>query len=109
MNGNKDRGMMKWAPYKSLIEQEDALSRAKKIKEKVKKPELSPDVEEEINRILVEYHNQEVKVTYWKDGFIYEEVGQITSIDPTFHQLRINRKLIDFVSLVNIEEIEQSF
>ena len=27
-----DRGMMKWAPYKSLIEQESALSKAKKEK-----------------------------------------------------------------------------
>ena len=46
-----DRGMKKWAPYKSLIEQTDSSRELDSRSDKVDKPTLIPDEEERINYI----------------------------------------------------------
>ena len=55
-----ERGMKKWAPYKSLNEQEHYLNKLHKDNEKVEKPKISSDAAEEINEILVNYHGEEL-------------------------------------------------
>ena len=54
-----DRGMKKWAPYKSLIEQDVYLNKMKKEKEKISKPIISSEEAENINEILTNYHGEE--------------------------------------------------
>ena len=54
-----DRGMKKWAPYKSLVEQEKYLKKAHDDNEKIERPILSSDEMEEINEKLVNYSNEE--------------------------------------------------
>ena len=51
-----ERGMKKWAPYKSLNEQEDYLNKLHKKQEKVERPRISSDEADNINEILVNYH-----------------------------------------------------
>ena len=62
-----DRGMKKWAPYKSLNEQWSTLDQIKKeeIKEK---PKISNEKAEEINDILVNYEGQELTIRYFRKG-----------------------------------------
>ena len=48
-----ERGMKKWAPYKSLNEQEDYLKKLHKKQEKVERPSISSDEADNINEILV--------------------------------------------------------
>ena len=63
-----DRGMKKWAPYKSLIEQEKYLNKAKQNSEKETRPQISSDEAELINEILVNYHGEELEILYWRNG-----------------------------------------
>ena len=51
--------MKKWAPYKSLNEQEDYLKKLHNKQEKVERPSLSSDEADNINEILVNYHGEE--------------------------------------------------
>lgn len=90
------RGMKKWAPYKALVEQTDALRDLERNKEPRERPILSPDQEEEINEILVNYHGQYVKATYWKNHKIYEFCGIISKIDVVNRQLifQENKKVL---------------
>lgn len=81
-----DRGIKKWAPYKALVEQGYALNNLMSSKEKVDKPHISSDKAEEINEVLVNYHNQEVNISYWRNGYLYKEKTTI-SIDA------FNRKI----------------
>ena len=50
-----DRGMKKWAPYKSLNEQWDTLDALHEREERVERPTISNEVAEEINEKLVNY------------------------------------------------------
>ena len=83
-----DRGMKKWAPYKSLNEQWSTLDRLHQDEEKMEKPQISNEVAEEINEMLVNYHGQELEFYYYKNGYIKKEKSTIKKIDA------FNRKLI---------------
>ena len=82
-----DRGMKKWAPYKTLEEQWSSLDDLKK-EEKKEKPKISNEQAEEINDILVNYHGQELTISFFRNGKVYEEKSTIAKIDA------FNKKLI---------------
>ncbi len=83
-----DRGMKKWAPYKTLEDQWSTLDRLYKSEEKVEKPLISNEVAEEINDKLVNYQGQEYEFYYYKNGRILKEKSTIKKIDA------FNRNLI---------------
>ena len=55
-----DRGMVKWMPYQSLVEQTSFLARMRYEKNKKPRPHISSDRAREINEILVTYEGEEV-------------------------------------------------
>lgn len=83
-----DRGMKKWAPFSSLIEQSTCLEQMRYEKNKISKPLISNERAEKINNVLVRYQGQEVEIKYFYDGYIYLIVTTIKRIDKE------NRKLI---------------
>ena len=76
-----DRGMKKWAPYKTLEDQWSTLDNLYKSEEKVEKPLISNEVAEEINDKLVNYQGQEYEFYYYKNGRILKEKSSIKKID----------------------------
>jgi len=66
-----DRGMKKWAPFASLIEQSTCLEKMRYEKNKIEKPSISSDLAAKINAILLNCVNQSMKVEYFYDGYIY--------------------------------------
>ncbi len=101
-----ERGMKKWAPYKSLVEQEAVLNKAKNNVERVEKPQISNEQAESINEILINYRGERLKVKYYRNYKIHEEEITISRID------NINKKLvltdntsIKFNELINLERI----
>lgn len=76
-----DRGMKKWAPYKSLIEQENFLNNMMNEKGKITKPKLSSEQAEEIDRVLREYHGELLRMRYFKIGYVKEIAQTIKKID----------------------------
>ena len=65
-----ERGMKKWAPYKSLNEQEDYLKKLHNKQEKVERPSISSDEADNINEILVNYRGEELLIEYWRNDKI---------------------------------------
>ena len=92
-----DRGMKKWAPYKSLNEQWSTLDRLHQDEEKVEKPKISNEVAEEINEILVNYHGQELEIYYYKNGYIKKEKSTIKKIDAFNRKLILNNQVIIYL------------
>ena len=76
-----DRGMKKWAPYKTLEDQWSTLDNLYKSEEKVEKPLISNEVAEEINDKLINYQGQEYEFYYYKNGRILKEKSTIKKID----------------------------
>ncbi len=99
-----DRGMMKWAPYQSLIEQGKYLTELRERRSRVPRPLISSDRAEEINYVLLHYENGPVKTKYWRDGHIYEFIDKIKKIDETGKKLFFSTRSIDFKDILDLEE-----
>ena len=76
-----DRGMKKWAPYKTLNEQWSTLEELHKNEERVERPTISNEVAEEINDKLVNYNGEELEFYYYKNGRILKEKSTIKKND----------------------------
>ena len=101
-----ERGMKKWAPYKSLIEQEKYLKKAHQDNNVVKKPTLSSDEAEYINEILVNYHGEELEITFWRNDKLNTVSTILIKIDPVNKKIVLpERKTIYFRELISLERI----
>ena len=99
-----ERGMKKWAPYKSLIEQEKYLKKAHQDNNVVKKPTLSSDEAEYINEILVNYHGEELEITFWRNDKLNTVSTILVKIDPVNKKIVLpERKTIYFNELISLE------
>ena len=102
-----ERGMKKWAPYKSLIEQEKYLKKTSEKNQKEERPILSSDAAELINEILVNYHDEELLITYWRDEKSHTVSTVLKKIDATDKKIVLpDRKTIYFHEIINIEKIK---
>ena len=102
-----ERGMKKWAPYKSLPEQEKYLKKLKEDQEKVMRPVMSIDEVEVINDILVNYAGEEIFVTYWRNDKLNGIFTTFQKIDADNKKIVLpNRKTIYFHELVRMERVK---
>jgi hypothetical protein len=100
-----ERGMKKWAPYKSLNEQDNYLKKLHEKNQKINKPKISSDEAEIINNILVNYHGQELTITYWRDEKVNTVVAIISKIDPINKKIvLVNRKTILMNEIIGLTE-----
>ena len=101
-----ERGMKKWAPYKSLNEQEDYLKKLHNKQEKVERPSISSDEADNINEILVNYHGEELLIEYWRNDKLYAVSSILSKIDPINKKIVLPlRKTIYFSELIRIERL----
>ena len=101
-----ERGMKKWAPYKSLNEQEDYLKKLHNKQEKVERPSISSDEADNINEILVNYHGEELLIEYWRNDKINTVSSILSKIDPVNKKIVLPlRKTIYFVELIRIKRV----
>ena len=100
-----DRGMMKWAPYKSLVEQSEFLEQMRFEKNKKAKPTISEDQKEEINRVLTDYRGQTIAITYYHDGYLYKLKTTIKRIDVENQRLIFPSGKLLFKDIIKIENI----
>ena len=99
---HEDRGMVKYAPYKSLVEQATYLARIQEEYKYVEKRQLSQDQAEEINEILTHYDGEVIRIEYWKSGKILQECGVIWKIDPFQRMIYINETKIALNALQSL-------
>ena len=95
-----DRGMKKWAPYKSLNEQETFLNQMREKRSRIEKPIISQDLAEQINYILLNHNNKELIFTFYKNGHLYQIKQKIYVFKIDQYKIR-NEKLL-FVPCFNI-------
>lgn len=99
-----DRGMKKWNAYKSLPEHDVALNDNSINKKKIEKPLISSEEADIINEILVNYHDELLIITYYRNGFLYEIEDKIKKIDPYERRLIThNNGRILFKELIKIK------
>ncbi len=103
---SEERGMKKYLPFASLVEQETELNKMLYEKNKTSKPLISTENAEKINKILTNY-NQDEDYTFklFYDGYIYKYTGSIIKIDK--YKKRIFFKEFSF-PLKDIIDIESN-
>lgn len=98
-----DRGIKKWAPYKSLVEQGYSLKELSENRSKIEKPKISSEAAEEINLILSEYNGEDVIVGYYRRGEIFELNTAIKKIDAQEKRLILpDKSIIRFSEIVSL-------
>ena len=102
-----DRGIKKWAPYKTLSEQDFTLKNHKEKEERIEKPIVSNELAEEINEILVNYHGECLNIKYYKNGKVLEYKGIIKKIDTYERKLVLVPKRTIMISEIVSIEIEE--
>ena len=99
-----DRGMKKWAPFSSLIEQATCLEEMKYQRNKIDKPILTDDQMEKINFVLQTYkRGQTVKIKFYSDGYLYFINTKIKRIDLENRKLILEQGRLDFSQILDIE------
>ena len=99
----RERGTLKWAPYKSLEQQADYLARMEYERNKIPRPRMSEDKAEEINEILSNYKGETIIAKYWHDGYIYTIHGKIKEISSIYKYIKIEEIEIPFAKLTNLD------
>lgn len=101
-----DRGMKKWVPYKSLIEQEVFINKMRVNKSKIEKPILFEEEMEKINYYLTQKRCETLIFSFYEDGFIYKIETKIKTIDLSTKTIVFENNLkINLYDLVDVEEI----
>ena len=99
-----DRGMKKWAPFSSLIEQATCLEQMKYQRNKIEKPVLTDDQIEKINFVLQSYKKGEmVKIKFYHDGYLYEINTSIKRMDLENKQLILENGKLEFSNIIDID------
>lgn len=91
-----DRGVIKWAPFSSLIGQKQMIESLINEKNKINKPKLSQEQIEQNEKLLIEafYEKTKINIEYFKEGFILSTTANITHIDYTFKKIYLNNKKV---------------
>lgn len=97
-----ERGMKKWAPFSSLIEQSTCLEKMRYERNKIDKPSISNDRANKINEILKNYHGQEIKIKYYYDGYLFEIKTTIIKIESTQRALVTSKGIIPLSNIIDV-------
>lgn len=99
------RGMVKWAPFATIPEQHERLNQFKQDQNKIEKPILSDDQLNELNDTLIlkMFHEPNIEVSYFEDGYIQ-------SIEGYIHKVDVHTKLLHLyegtgLSKINLKDI----
>ena len=93
----RDRGMIKWQPFDSLINSKQVINDILQAKKKINKPILSLDQQNYLNTLLLEsfYNQSKVIIKYFFENNVNTITGTISHIDQ-------NKKLIVVNDIKNL-------
>ena len=103
-----DRKMMKWMPFNALLEQGDYIRDLLEGRERMERPVLSRDQEEELNyKLEMAYvFHQTIEVSYYESYQIKTITGTITRTDIMNKLIYIGETSLPAMTITNIETIE---
>lgn len=99
-----DRGMIKWEPFNSVIPSSKVINKVIKEKNKIEKPVLSEEQLKTIEQKLIDSYNsnEKISVSYFQNGYIFNEKGTIKKIDYINKKVYLDYKYIYFSQITNI-------
>ncbi len=92
---NNDRGIIKWLPFNSIVEEQKLIAEVIKNKSKIAKPNLSPEqlMENEAKILEAFFEEATVTVKYYKKGFLLKTTSKISHLNPISKQISLANKI----------------
>lgn len=100
-----NRGMIKWAPFASVINGHQLLKEIQEEKSRITKPTLSEDQINYLEEIILEIYTSKTlaDIYFYQFGHIYKIEGIITKINTTTKEITVNnQKSIFFMNILRI-------
>lgn len=97
-----ERGMKKWAPFASLIEQKSTIEKMRQQRNKQSKPRLSQEAAEALNAALQQSLGKKIKVRFFYQNTIYIETFTVTKLDEDNKKLICAEFTIPYKDLLDI-------
>lgn len=93
---NKDRGIKKWLPFASLIEQKESINDLLKEKQKIPKPLLSLEQQKEIEDKIIEAYYEQIPATFtiYKNGLFLTVTSFVLDIDTIYKKIILTNHTI---------------
>ncbi|HFK1808708.1 TPA: YolD-like family protein [Bacillus cereus] len=109
-NMPKGRGMVKWQPFASMPEQFVVIKEMIKEQTKASRPIVTQDEKEMIeNKLLTSFlGEEEVLLTYYKDGYLYKNYITVVDINPLIETITCtdafcNKRTFKFFDVIEID------
>ncbi|WP_430476963.1 YolD-like family protein [Bacillus cereus] len=108
-NMPKGRGMVKWQPFASMPEQFAVIKEMIQEQTKAQRPILTQDAKEVLeNKLLTSFlGEEEVLLTYYKDGYLYKDYITVVDINPinetvTCTDAFCNERIFKFFDVIEV-------
>lgn len=110
INIPQGRGMIKWAPFATMPEQFENVSRMKVEQAHVPKPNLTDELQQELELKLRELISKNVILRYWNDGYEYQVECVIETVDDWSRLVTVRKEdsfmFVQFENIYSVDEYE---
>ena len=91
---NNDRGMIKWAPFNSLMNGKKIVNSLLFEKGKINKPNISEEEKNILEEKIIEayYCQNIILITYYKDGFLLKTKAKVKKIDSVYKTIYLSNQ-----------------
>lgn len=100
----RDRGMIKWMPFNSVVSSKEIIKSILKDKSKISMPILSEE-QKNVNeqKLLIAYYSKsKINISYYQNGNINLINSYIKKIDFTYHKIYFENNTILFDQIVSL-------
>lgn len=104
---DEDRGMIKWAPFASVVDPNYLVNNICEKKNKIEKPIFTEEILNEFEE-LIKYSletNEIINIEYYKNGKIYKIKESVIKIDALSKNIYLTNDIkLHFNNIVNIQK-----
>ena len=110
INIPQGRGMIKWAPFATMPEQFENVSRMKVEQAHVPKPNLTDELKQDLELKLRELISKNVILRYWQSGYEYQVECVIESMDDWSRVVTVRKEesfmFVQFEHIYSVDEYD---
>lgn len=110
INIPQGRGMIKWAPFATMPEQFENVNRLKVEQAYVPKPNLTVELQQDLELKLRELISKNVILRYWNDGYEYQVECIIEGMDDWSRVVTVRKEdnimFVQFEHIYSVDEYE---
>lgn len=110
INIPQGRGMIKWAPFATMPEQFENVRKLHKQNTHVPAPNLTDELQQNLELKLRELGGKNVIIRYWRDGYEYQVECIIESMDNWSRVVTVRKEgsimFVQFEYIYSVDEYE---